>query len=357
MSIHQSAGTCPGVEQPAQASSAQKARTWVAGALVATLSLLAGSSAAFSAEFATGQYILGFTSSLAGVTPPPGVYFQNDSYFYSSSLGAGRQLTFGPAVGVNIQQRTWINVETGIWITPVEVLGGNLGFTASLPFGIPRISPTIVVDFPRFNRTVGRTVTEENLNVADIPLQAFLGWHSGNFHWQLGVMGFVPSGTYDPNSFSNASLNRPAVDTWGSFTWLDAEKGHELSGRAGITWNGTNTINRYRSGDEFHLEWAAMQHFSPQFSLGVVGYFYDQFTADTGQGARLGPFKGRVVAVGGEADYSFKLGDLPVSTKLRVYREFDTVNRFQGTSGFLTIAVPLYVVQAKAPAPVVKANF
>jgi hypothetical protein len=145
------------------------------------------------------------------------------------------------------------------------------------------------------------------------------------------------------------------VDTWGSFTWLAAKKGHELSGRAGVTWNGTNTVNQYRSGNEFHLEWAAMQHFSPQFAVGVAGYFYDQFTGDSGPGARLGPFKGRVVAVGGEADYSFKLGELPVSTKLRVYREFDTVNRFQGTSGFLTIAVPLYVVQAKAP--VVKAKF
>src|SRR3954468_21041706 len=104
MSIPQFTATRLGAGQraPAPASSTQKARTWVAGALMATLSLLAGSSAALSAEFATGQYILGFTSSLAGMTPPPGVYFQNDSYFYSSSLGAGRQLTFGPAVGVNV---------------------------------------------------------------------------------------------------------------------------------------------------------------------------------------------------------------------------------------------------------------
>ena len=78
---------------------------------------------------------------------------------------------------------------------------------------------------------------------------------------------------------------------------------------------------------------------------------------DSGRGARLGPFKGRVVAAGGEADYSFKLGALPVSTKLRVYREFDTENRFQGTAGVLTIAVPLYVDQPKAPPRVLKAEF
>jgi hypothetical protein len=243
-------------------------------------------------------------------------------------------------------------------VTPTEILGGNLGFAVSLPFGTPRVSPTIVADFPRLNRTVGRTVTEENLNVGDIPLQAFLGWHAGNFHWQLGVMGFIPSGTYDQNSFSNVSLNRPAVDTFGTFTWLDPAKGHELSAKAGVTFNGTNTINQYRSGDEFHLEWAAMQHFSPEFAVGVVGYFYDQLNGDSGRGARLGSFKGRVVALGGEADYTFKLGALPVSTKLRVYREFDTENRFQGTAGVLTIAVPLYVDQAKAaPPPVVKAKF
>jgi len=52
------------------------------------------------------------------------------------------------------------------------------------------------------------------------------------------------------------SLNRPAVDLFGAFTWLDATRGHEISAKAGVTINGTNYVNRYHTGNEFHLEWA-----------------------------------------------------------------------------------------------------
>lgn len=40
-----------------------------------------------AAEAATGVYLLGSRAGWAGITPPPGVYFQDDTYFYSGKIG------------------------------------------------------------------------------------------------------------------------------------------------------------------------------------------------------------------------------------------------------------------------------
>jgi len=38
--------------------------------------------------------------------------------------------------------------------------------------------------------------------------------------------------------------------------------------------------------------------------MGLIGYYYQQITGDSGLGAKLGPFKGRVVALGGTMAYT-----------------------------------------------------
>jgi hypothetical protein len=85
-----------------------------------------------AAEFAQSTYLLGLGSSLAGFTPPPGFYFQADNYFYGGKVGGGRQISFGPAIGVNVRQQTWLSIPSGILVTPVEILGGNPGLFNAL---------------------------------------------------------------------------------------------------------------------------------------------------------------------------------------------------------------------------------
>lgn len=84
-----------------------------------------------------------------------------------------------------------------------------------------------------------------------------------------------------------------------------------------------------------------IEHFSQQFEAGVVGYVYRQLTGNSGAGAVLGPFEGQVSALGLTAGYTFIVDKIPIATRVRVYREFDATNRLQGTSAFLTLAMPL----------------
>lgn len=82
--------------------------------------------------------------------------------------------------------------------------------------------------------------------------------------------------------------------------------------------------------------------------LGLVGYYYTQLTSDSGSGDRIEPFKGRVTSLGAQIGYSFKLGEIPVSTSVRFFREFDIRNRFTGTATYLTISAPLWVAPPKS---------
>ena len=64
---------------------------------------------------------------------------------------------------------------------------------------------------------------------------------------------------------------------------------------------------------------------------------------DSGAGATLGDFKGRVTALGALLTYSFALGKIPVSTQWTYFHEFDVENRVEGDAGLLTISMPLSV--------------
>lgn len=295
-----------------------------------------------AAEAATGVYILGSRTVGAGITPPAGVYFQDDTYFYSGKIAGGTTLPTGGLLVANVSATTWINLPTTLWVTPAKILGGDLAFSLTTPFGEPRINANLLVNSPRFG-PIGVNASDANFDMSDFFLNSFIGWHSGNFHWQLGVGGVIPSGTYVAGQLSNVSLNRPAIDIFGAITWLDPAIGWDLSAAAGFTFNRTNTATDYKTGDEFHLEWGATKYLTKEFTIGMVGYFYQQLTPDSGSGARLGAFEGRVVALGGTFGYTFEVGKIPVSTRIKVFREFDVQNRMEGTAGFLTVAFPLWI--------------
>src|ERR1700712_1470602 len=322
-----------------------------AAAILASLSPMATEKVR-AAESAQGVYVLGNRGPLAGVTPPPGFYFESETYYYSGNLGGGRAFQAGGVVAANVKLDISATFVTPVWVTPVEILGGNLGFSITILFGTPNVSAGAVLFSPRIDRIIAGRERDAVFNIGDIYLASFVGWHSGNLHWSATVLGVVPSGSYETGQLSNISLNRPALDLSAALTYLDPALGYELSVVPGVTFNWINPATQYLTGTEFHLEWSASKYLSQELSVGVVGYFYDQLTGDSGRGDRIGPFKGRVTALGGQIGYTFKVGEIPVSTNVRVFREFDVTNRFTGTATYLTISAPLWVAPPKSVAEV-----
>ncbi|HEV7317192.1 MAG TPA: transporter [Ensifer sp.] len=322
----------------------------LAGGLRATvlgLAALAGVAAMNSplsaAESGTSIYLLGSAGPTAAIMPPlVGLYFQNDIYLYRGSAGANRNFSLGGNVAAKLDANVFLEMPTFVFVPTTAFLGGTLAFAASFPIGGPKITAGALLRGPR-GGALGAKTEDSIFTFGDPYVSSFIGWKSGNFHWQVGASANVPIGDYREDALANVSFNRWMGDFFGAATWLDPAIGLDVSGKIGLSVNGENPSTNYRSGNDFHAEWAVVQHFSKTFSAGLVGYHYQQLTGDSGAGATLGAFKGRVTALGGTVGYDFMIGKLPISTRIKVYREFNVENRLRGTVGFLTVSMPLYV--------------
>ena len=349
--------------------------------LIALIALLAGvasmgSSEAQAAENAGGWYALGTKASMAGFVPPPGTYFIDVNYFYegnatgASAVGVALR-DIGPAAKkLNIQSdllietkskvnaKVYYNLPSFLWVAPSKVLGGNVGFGAIVPFGSKDVDfdldalTTLTLGAP-INRTFKRGqsvhVDDSSTDFGDPVFNTIIGWHEGNWHWNVNALVNVPIGPWSKSSSSNLSFNHWGLATIAAVTWLDPNIGFEVSVAPGFTFNWENPDTDYKTGTEFHVEFALLQHVSQRFAVGVAGFHYQQVTGDGGAGAVLGDFKGRVTALGPVATYNFNLGKIPVSTQLTWMHEFDVENRLEGDIGIFTISFPL---SGSAPAPV-----
>lgn len=330
--------------------------TYVAGLLFALLASISQRDIAFAAEDSTGVYLLGIKASMAGFLPPPGTYFSDTNYYYtgdaSGSAAVGRGLRrLGPITtqaDVVVDARAFVSLPSILWVTPYTLLGGNLALGVIAPVAWKDVTADVDV-LTTLTLPNGRTLTagrqfrfsDDTTAFGDPLVTATLGWHEGNWHWNLAGLLNVPIGQYNQVNLANIGFNHWAFDASAAVTWLDPAKGFEVSLSPGFTFNWENPDTNYRTGTELHFEFALMQHFSHEFAVGLAGYHYQQITGDSGSGAVLGDFKGRVTGVGPNLNYNFQVGRVPISTSLRWQHEFNAKNRTEGDAVFLSAAIPL----------------
>lgn len=294
-----------------------------------------------AAESAKGVYLLGFRDGFAGVMPGPGAYFQNDLYIYSGSAGGGITLPIGGAFVADVDATVVADIMTGLYVLPGQVLGGSLAINATVPVGWQKIKAGAQLDLPPPFPPVSLDVSEDDLQVGDPLLGVALGWHSGNFHWQLASFVNIPIGSWEEGRLVNMGFNRWAVDVSAAGTWLDLQQGWEASAALGVTFNGENLDTGYETGTELHVEAEASKLFTTGARLGIAGYYYEQLTGDSGNNARLGDFKGRVAAIGPVVGFTIPLADRALTTNLRWYHEFEARNRLEGDAFYFTASIPL----------------
>lgn len=326
---------------------------WLASAFALALAATDADAAEGGASF----YIPGLAVPSSGILPPPGAYFDTTGYFYQAELGGQRVVLNG-----NLLAKVKVDIKadfaTALWVTPVEIFGGNLAFSATLPFGDPGVRAGTIFSGPIINRLVGHpvgsAVADSVFNAGDPILSSSVGWHAGNWHWKIAGSLSIPAGAYRDGELSNIALNRYVGDFSGALTYLEPTLGLDLSASGGFTVNGNNPATHYRTGDEVHIDASITKYLTKELSVGVIGSHYQQVTGDSGAGAVLGPFKGRDTAVGGTLGYNFVVGRTPVAARVKVLREVEVEKRFQGTITYFEISFPLWVPPpAASPRPVV----
>jgi hypothetical protein len=310
-------------------------------ALVLVTAFGAHTNRVIAAEGAAGFYLLGSTTTNAGILPPPGTYVINYNYFYSGSTDFTLDIA-GLILDGGVDANAYFTIPAPLWVAPGKVLGGNIAFLMLVPIGWKDVEAGASLTGPR-GGVIGTKLRDEETKFGDPVPGMMMGWHHGNWHFKTHTLVNVPVGFWERGNLANIGFNRWGIDNAAAFTWLDPKIGLELSAMAGFTYNFENPATDYKTGTEFHVEYAAVQNFSKHFALGVNGYYYDQVTGDSGSGAGLGSFKGRVVAIGPVMNLNFQVAKIPVSANLKYFREFDVENRLEGDAGYLTLTMPLSI--------------
>jgi hypothetical protein len=289
------------------------------------LALVAAGERAEATEYGFSTYGLGGAAFGAGATPPPGTYVTAVSGFYSGDIAA--TVNFGGVIinaGASVEGFTsGTNI---LYVPERKLFGGNLGLSVTVPVGHVEADATIGVGPLTASREV------DGWGFGDIVSKAQLGWQQGEFAHTAYVQAVAPTGRWEPGFSPIIGLHRPGIDTGWAFTWTDKQTKLQVNGAAGVTFNFENTETDYKSGNEFHFEWAVGVECSQGLVLGLVGYDYRQLTGDSGAGATLGDFKGSVDAVGAGLSYTTLIDKRPFVFSLRHYREFNAENRFEGNS-------------------------
>jgi hypothetical protein len=174
---------------------------------------------------------------------------------------------------------------------------------------------------------------------ADLFPQATLKWNHGVHNWMVYGMTNVQIGTYDSKRLANLGYGHGAIDGGLGYTYFDPAKGHEFSVVGGTTYNFTNKHTNYRNGQDYHIDAAASQFLSKTFFVGAVGYYYDQFTADSGSLPVFGEVKSRVLGIGPQIGFILPVGEMQGFLNFKAYFESNARDRPDGWNAWVTFAL------------------
>ena len=126
---------------------------------------------------------------------------------------------------------------------------------------------------------------------------ASLRWNFGVNNFMTYLTGNLTTGRYEQQRIADLGLGHNAIDAGGAYTYFDQKTGREFSATLGFTYNFENEHTNYQNGIDMHLGLECVA-IPDQWQVGVVGYWYNQLSCDSGSGDRVGCFESRVVGIG-----------------------------------------------------------
>ncbi len=285
------------------------------------LTLLAGLlslAAPLHAQLPVGShYPIGAEGIKGASLPPPGVYLRDYNFFYAANKVDG--MPNGPDIFAYVQAPRLI------WMTPWTILDANYGMDVIVPFAYKNIAAPF---------GDGR-----QFNLADIQLEPLLlSWHFQQFDLSAGEAVWAPTGKFDVDTPAK-DLTSPGAGFWtemltlGGVWYPDAKKTWALSLLDRYEINSRQEHTHITPGEMFTAEWGVSKTVMPGVDAGIVGYYQQLVTKDSGTGAS--PYYSDVVGVGPEISAFWP--KIKTFTSLRSEYEVTAKNRPQGVTSILTV--------------------
>jgi hypothetical protein len=263
-----------------------------------------GDDSTYAAEGGIGHYAPGAFADFGDMAPPAGTFGMMNWYnYYNGSAGASRQLEFGGLIAANLRATSNVEMLGAGYTTPYGILGGKFSIAAFVPY--LWVDVTGSISGPR-GRTFTRTDSTDGIgDMAFIPF--WLNWTCGDFKWGVQLDVYAPTGAYNTGRLANVGLNYWTFEPMATFSWVSKKIGLEISSTAGFDFNTNNDATDYQSGDVFHIDATIAEHL-PLFGHGIIGaganaFYWKQFSADSGSGARLGSFETQMMGIGPVLSY------------------------------------------------------
>jgi hypothetical protein len=338
---------------------------WVAAALLS----FCFSNAARADEGGISFWVPGFFGSLAATPQQPG--FSYASIYYHTSVSAGgnvafaRQVTagrittnFNGNVNANLDASADLYMGIPQYVFATPVLGGQAAIAIAVPYGRSRgsVDATLTGSLGPLGFTISGSREDAVTGFGDMAPMFTLRWNQGVHNFMTYLTGNLTTGRYDPSRLANLGIGHNAIDGGGAYTYFNPQTGHEFSATLGFTYNFENVHTDYKNGIDMHLDVGASQFLTKQLQVGLVGYWYNQLSCDSGAGNRVGCFESRVAGIGPQIGYVIPLSsDYQGYINLKGYKEFAAENRADGWNVWLTFAISPAAKQAAAkPAMITK---
>jgi hypothetical protein len=320
-------------------------------------------------EDGTSFWIPGFFGSLAAAPQQPGwaltSMLYNTNVSASGNAAVAREVTIGrfnPKINISVDAHVHADATIG-FVAPsytfaTPFLGGQASAFLLLGYGNNdtslNASATASTDLLPFSITRSVALSQDTTGFTDLIPMFTDRWNAGVNNYMVYITGDIPVGLYSTSNLANIGLGHGAIDGGVGYTYFDPKTGHEFSAVLGFTGNFENFATKYASGIDSHLDWGASQFLTKQLQVGVVGYFYEQLTGDSGCAPVLCPFKSRVIGVGPQIGYIFPVAGMQGYVNLKGYGEFDHDNRPDGWNVWLTFVLsPAPPSSTSTPPPII----
>lgn len=290
--------------------------------LLAVSFLAMGAGPAGAVETGFSIYPKGMTDFMSGILPPePGVYLSSIYYHFNGSADAAVRngvTEFG--VGMSLDA----GFMRGTYVSDTDYLGARYAMggaiaVAGTTIDANLVAPKAVTTFHGGNSGFGDSIFTPVL----------LGWDDDKWHWNTSFSIYVPTGGYEKGQV-NIGRNVIGFMPGAALTWFDPASGWDVSGALTFVSMTRNDATDYQSGDLLHFDWAVGNRITPNWEIGLAANLMNQFTGDSGTGAKLGAFKAQSFGLGPAVNYAATWGHTPVSFTAKWERDVTHTNTIGG---------------------------
>ena len=293
-------------------------------------SLIATPQIAKASEGGTAHIVPGATATLIDLPPTSPGWIVKPMYLnYNGDVSILLPTAAGLVGNADVTANTYA-VVVGRAFEQTVLGGAHYSFMAALPYTQLDISGTL--EGPK-----GGAVRQVNSKVSafgDLTvLPVMLAWKTGNWQIDATLPIYVPTGSYKLGRLGNPGLNYWTFDPTVGTVYSNKISGFNAMLHVGYAMNTENTDTDYQSGSLLHFE-GVVQQMVPLgtgiLTLGVEGFYFDQITGDSREGAKLGDFKGLTAGLGPALGWIQPLGKQTLMVELKWLAELETKKRLEG---------------------------